>query len=109
MTKLITFILLAFFVASCALSQQISNKYVGKGAEALFSDFGEPNEVIKTDEENRIFIYLKETYVKETTIGTGRGTLDERISPAFIKVETFKFILDKEGIIIETSYEKKIE
>lgn len=109
MTKNIGFILVVFFMFSCTLSQQVSNKYLGKGAEILYSDFGEPMKVLKTEEGNRVFVYQKETYVKETTIGTGRGTLDERISPGFIKIETYKFTLDKEGIIIDTDYEKEIE
>jgi hypothetical protein len=47
--------------------------------------------------------------VKETVIGTGRGTLDPRISPSFTKVEVSMFEVDNKGIVVRTAFEKRIQ
>jgi hypothetical protein len=109
MAKRVLFFIVMAFMVSCTASQRLAGQYEGKGAEVLFRDFGEPEEVLKTDDGNRIFVYKKETLVRETTIGTGRGTLDERVSPAIMKIETYKFVLDNEGFIVDTVYEKEYE
>lgn len=108
MKKLIFLIfILGFF--GCTVQRSLSGKYVGKGVELLYADFGEPKRLDVLENGHKLFVYEKETLVKETVIGTGKMTLDKRMSPAFIKVEAYKFEIDNQGIIVKTIYEKKID
>lgn len=108
MKKLLLGILIFVFFG-CSVQRSLSEKHVGKGVELLYTYYGEPkrSEVLRNG--NRLFVYEKETLVKQTVIGTGRMTLDQRISPSFIKVEVFKFEIDNQGIVVKAIYEKKID
>jgi len=109
MVKNLLSILLFVLVMGCSVSSNLSKKYEGKGVELLYRDYGEPKETLNLENGNRLFVYEKETFVRQTEIGMGRGTLDPRISPSFIKVEISKFEVDNKGIIIRTEYKKQIE
>lgn len=105
-------LLFVFFVLSlfgCSMQQQLSGKYEGKGVEVLYSQMGEPKMKEAMGNGNTLFIYEKETLVKQTTIGTGRMTYDQRVSPSFIKVERYIFEVDNQGIIVKSNYKKNIE
>jgi hypothetical protein len=91
------------------MSGKLSRKYEGKGIEVLYREFGAPKSTTVLENGNKLYVFEKETYVKETQIGTGRGTLDPRVSPSFVKVEVSRFEVDNKGIIIRTEYEKKVE
>ncbi|HPR33763.1 MAG TPA: hypothetical protein PLK12_16800 [Prolixibacteraceae bacterium] len=106
-----SFVFITFLLAFCACSpaHRISGKYSGKGVENVYRDFGEPKSLTELNDGNRLFLYQKETLVKETTIGTGDFTLDPRISPAYLKTEIFRFVVDKEGVVVDVRYEKKAE
>jgi hypothetical protein len=107
--KNILIIILLFVSIGCSVQRSLSEKYVGKGVETLYADFGEPKRLNNLENGHKLFIYEKETLVRETVIGTGEMTLDQRMSPAFIKVEVFQFEIDNHGIIVKTIYEKKID
>ena len=104
--RIIIFILLLVIMA-CSVQQKIERKYLGEGRELLIADFGEHQKVIVLKQGVERFIYIKESYVRETEIGTGKGTLDPRMSPAFIKEETWRFDIDSNGRIIASTYEKR--
>jgi hypothetical protein len=106
--NIISFFLLALLVA-CSMSGKLSRKYEGEGVEVLSRELGAPKSTIVLENGNKLYVYEKETYVKETQIGTGRGTLDPRISPSFVKVEVFRFEVDSKGVIVHTEYNKKVE
>jgi hypothetical protein len=106
--KLIIIFVLALMV-SCSMTSKLSNKYVGRGVELLYKELGYPKTVSEMSNGNKLFEYEKETFIRQTEIGTGRGTLDPRISPSFSKVETYWFEVNKEGIIVHTNYEKRID
>jgi hypothetical protein len=106
--KLVLFFVAAFFV-SCSVTTNLSQKYVGRGVEVLYKEKGTPSTVAKLDNGNKLFTYVKETIVRETEISTGRGTLDPRISPSFIKIETYCFEVNANGIIVQTDYKKRIQ
>jgi hypothetical protein len=106
--KLIIFFLAALLV-SCSMNTGLSRKYEGKGVEVLYKELGSPKLVRDLGDGTKLFEYEKETFVKETEFGTGRGTLDPKISPAFIKVETYWFKVDKNGIIVQADYKKRID
>lgn len=91
------------------MQQQLSGKYEGRGVEALYAEMGEPKMKEAMDNGNTLFIYEKETLVKQTTIGTGRMTLDQRVSPSYIRVERYVFEVDNQGIIVKTDYKKNNE
>jgi hypothetical protein len=101
--------LILVLLLACSVSGNLSRKYEGKGVELLYRDMGEPKNMITLDNGNRLFIYEKETFVRQTEIGVGRGTLDPRVSPSFEKVEVSRFEVDNKGIIVRTEYEKKIK
>jgi len=101
--------LILVLMLACSVSGNLSRKYEGKGVELLYSELGEPKNTIDLKNGNRLFVYEKETIVKQTEIGMGRGTLDPRISPSFMKVEVSKFEVDNKGIVVRTEYERRIE
>jgi len=94
---------------ACSVSGKLSRKYEGKGVEVLYSELGEPKKMLTLENGNRLFVYEKEVYIKETVIGTGRGTLDPRVSPSFVKVEVSRFEIDNKGIVVRTEFEKRIQ
>jgi len=102
-------VLFLALLLSCSVSNGLSRKYEGKGVEVLYREFGAPKITVDLENGNRLFVYEKETFVKQTEIGMGRGTLDPRISPSFVKVEVSRFEVDNKGIIVRTEYEKKVE
>ncbi|HQN94275.1 MAG TPA: hypothetical protein PLQ09_09145 [Prolixibacteraceae bacterium] len=110
MDKRVTILLLGLlFLAGCSTSARLSKKYTGKGIEVLYREMGNPVNTVVLENGNRIFEYEKETFVRQTEISTGRGTLDPRISPSYSKVEIYLFEIDKEGVIVRTAYKKQIE
>lgn len=108
--KMVKYFLLFFVIlvfCSCNVDQKISRRFDGEGRELLLREFGEPTKIIKLDNGNERFIYIKETYIRETEIGTGGFTMDPRISASFIKEETYRFEINQNGTIVDSSYEKK--
>ena len=103
------FIVFIIIIASCACSidRKVSRKFDGEGRDMLIKEFGEPTKIIMLENGNTRFIYIKESFIRETEIGTGGFTMDPRISPAYIKVETYRFEINDEGFILDSSYEKK--
>jgi hypothetical protein len=108
MAKILIFILLATLLAACSVTGRIARKYEGKGVEILYKEMGSPATTRVLENGNTLFEYQKETFIKETVIGTGRGTLDPKISPSFIKVETYWFEVDKNGMVVHSDYQKRI-
>ncbi len=107
--KIILLFVVVVIFGSCTVKQKLSQKYVGAGIERLYKDFGAPVTITEVENKNKILVFEKETFVKETIIGTGRTTLDPRISPAYTKVEVYRFEVDPQGIVVWTDYQKKIE
>lgn len=101
--------LIFVLMLACSVSGNLSRKYEGKGVELLYRELGEPKSTIDLKNGNKLFVYEKETFVKQTEIGMGRGTLDPRISPSFMKIEVSRFEVDNKGIVVKTEYEKRIE
>ena len=101
--------LILVLMLACSVSGQLSRKYEGKGVEILYGELGQPKKTLTLDNGNRLFIYEKETFVKETAIGTGRMNLDPRVSPSFMKIEISRFEVDNKGIVVRTEYEKRIQ
>jgi hypothetical protein len=101
-------LILVLFVA-CSMSGKLSKKYEGKGVELLYRDLGEPKSTVVLDNGNRLFVFEKKTFVRDTEIGTGRMNLDPRVSPSFVKVEVSRFEVDNKGIVVKTEYEKRIK
>lgn len=107
--KILLLLIVVVIFGSCTVKQKLSQKYVGVGVERLYKDFGASVKTTEIENKNKIIVFEKETFVKETIIGTGRTTLDPRISPAYTKVEVYRFEVDPQGIVVWTDYEKKIE
>jgi len=95
--------------SSCSISKKMERHYEGSTRDLLLKEMGEPNKIVKLQDGNEQFIYEKEKFIRETPISTGSFTLDQRISPSFTKVEVFKFIIDPNGVIRSTAYEKFIK
>ncbi|MFA9388987.1 MAG: hypothetical protein ACERKD_04240 [Prolixibacteraceae bacterium] len=85
----------------------MERSFEGEGREMVIQAFGEPMKIVNMDNGNQLFIYVKETFIHETEIGTGSFTLDKRMSPSFIKEETYRFLIDKQGVVTQVNYEKK--
>ena len=109
MVKYLVAIIVVLLLVSCGISSRLSRKYDGKGLEILYGEMGKPKTITNLDDGNRLFVFEKSTFIKETNIGTGSFALDPRVSPSFIKIETYKFIIDGKGIVVNSSYEKKVE
>lgn len=100
-------VLFVFMLAGCSMEKKLSRKYEGEGRELLIREFGEPDKVVDMKNGIQRFIYIEESYIRETEIGTGSFTLDPRISPGFTKEETYRFDINGQGMIVKTSYEKR--
>lgn len=107
MTKYFLVLVLFTLFSSCSVQQKIERKYEGEGRESVLKTFGEPQKIIILEGGKQIFVYVKETFVRETEIGTGDFTLDKRVSPSFTKEETYRFLIDQQGIVQNVQYEKK--
>lgn len=107
MIKKVFIVLVAFALASCSVQRKLDRNLTGMGREVLLSQLGEPMRIVDLEEGSQMFIYVKETYVRATEIGQGKASLDPRISPGFVKEETFKFLIDADGIIQKSFYEKE--
>lgn len=107
MVKYILTLLVFIGLLSCSVQKKVERNFEGKGREMVIKYFGEPQKIIPLEDGQQQFVYVKETFIRETEIGTGSFTLDKRMSPSFIKEETYKFTIDKQGIVTETFYEKK--
>lgn len=108
MNKFILVNVLFLLIIGCSPSRQLARQYEGQGREKVIEAYGEPVRIFKNDLNLEVFEYIKETIVRETTIGTGRATLDPRISPGFVKVEIRRFTIDNKGIVLKTEYERLI-
>jgi len=109
MVKIVLNILVVILLVGCSVHNKISRKYERNGREVVLSEFGEPHKIIEMKDGNQLFIYVKESFIRETEIGTGGFTMDKRISPAFIKEETYRFLIDANGVVSKATYEKKIK
>jgi len=107
--KLTLLFVLFLMLGSCSMQRKLSREYIGAGVEKLYKDFGTPKTVTEVENKNKILVFEKEKFVRETVIGTGRATLDPRISPGYTKVEVFRFEIDPQGIVVWTDYQKKVE
>ena len=107
MVKYFISLLVLTSLLSCSVQKKIERSFEGKGREALIKEFGEPQKIVPLEDGKQLFIYVKETYVRETEISTGSFTLDKRMSPSFVKEETYKFTIDEQGFVTKASYEKR--
>jgi hypothetical protein len=94
---------------SCSQQKVLVRKYEGEGREKLLREMGEPNRIISQTDGKQWFIYRKETAIRETVIGTGSYTPDPRISPGFLRIETYRFLIDQNGAIEKVNYEKQTQ
>ena len=109
MKKVLYFVLLIVFMASCSVQSKLSRSFKGEGREKLIMEFGSPDSIIKRDDESEIYVYVTETRIRATEINTGSFTLDKRMSPSMIKVERKLFYISEDGIILACQYEKEYE
>lgn len=103
------FILTFFALSACSPQAKLKRNFIGERISEVSTEYGAPVQKIELENGNQLLIYKKETPVKPTVIDSGQHTLDPRISPGYNKIEWFKFELNREGIIVRTSYEKEIE
>jgi hypothetical protein len=99
------FVAILLFI-SCSVSNKISRTYNGVGRDVLLTDFGEPLRIVQLKNGNELYVFVKETVIRQTEIGTGRFTLDPRMSPSFVKEEVYSFELDSNGVVVQSMYEK---
>lgn len=109
MKKIIGVLLVFTMLMACSVSRKMERNYMGQSRAMLLYDMGEPTRIVEMDNGGERFFYVKETIIRETAIGTGKTTLDPRVSPGFTKVETLRFDIDKNGMITDTGYTKEIE
>lgn len=109
MVKYLLSLLVLTGLLSCSVQKKIERSFEGEGRELLMKEFGEPQQIIPMKNGEQVFVYVKETFVRETEIGTGAFTLDQRVSPSFVKEETYRFTIDKQGIVTKVSYEKRMK
>ncbi|MDA3881007.1 MAG: hypothetical protein PF436_11520 [Prolixibacteraceae bacterium] len=95
--------------AACSVSKKIERNYMGQSRAMLLYDMGEPDRIVELENGGERFFYVKEEIIRETAIGTGKTTLDPRVSPGFTKIETYRFDINEDGFIVNTGYTKEIE
>jgi hypothetical protein len=106
LVKNVFLIALLVALSACSVSRKMERRYTGSTRDVLLKEMGEPNRIVKLEAGKELFIYEKEKFIRETEIGTGKPTLDPRMSPAFTRVETYRFTIDSKGVILSTDYEK---
>jgi outer membrane protein assembly factor BamE (lipoprotein component of BamABCDE complex) len=107
MVKYFLSLVMILLFSSCSIQQKVERQFEGEGREEVLKAFGEPQKVVNLDGGKQQFVYVKETFIRETEISTGDFTLDKRVSPSFVKEETYRFVIDQLGIVRDVFYEKK--
>jgi hypothetical protein len=102
-------LVLLFLLFACSVGKKMERNFLGQGREYLLQEKGEPTKIIELDNSRERFIYIEEEEIRETTIGTGKATLDPKISPGFTKIEIYRFEINEQGIIVDTGYEKRVK
>ena len=107
MVKYFLSLVMILLYSSCSIQQKVERQFEGEGREEVLKAFGEPQKIMNLEGGKQLFVYVKETFVRETEISTGDFTLDKRVSPSFVKEETFRFVIDQQGIVTDALYEKR--
>ncbi|MBN2806721.1 MAG: hypothetical protein JXR22_08680 [Prolixibacteraceae bacterium] len=100
-------LLVILLFSFCSIQQKVERQFEGEGREAVLKAFGEPQKIVDLEGGKQLFVYVKETHVRATEISTGDFTLDKRVSPSFVKEETYRFVIDQQGIVTDAQYEKR--
>ncbi|MDA3817966.1 MAG: hypothetical protein PF486_11360 [Prolixibacteraceae bacterium] len=109
MKRILVNMFLLVLLLGCSVSKKLERNYLGQGREYVLKQKGEPTKIIELENDNERFIYVEEEEIRETTIGTGKATLDPKISPGFTKIEIYRFEVNEKGIIVGAGYEKLIK
>lgn len=107
MRRVVAVLFVLIMLISCSMEKKVARNYPGEGRDVILKEFGEPDKIVALDNGNTRLIYMKETRIRETPIGTGGFTLDQRMSSAFIKEETWRFDVNQKGMVEKASYEKR--
>jgi hypothetical protein len=109
MIRTIVFLLLITALMACSPQKKLARKYMGAGREVLVTTLGEPQREERLENGNVLLVYRKETVIRPTTVATGRFTPDPMVSPGYLKVRESSFLLNPQGIVIETGFKEEIE
>ncbi len=96
---------LLFTLISCGLPRQIIKHYKGKSQEELELTMGKPTRIEIGDSGEKIYVYIKNKYLKAAPINTGAYQYDKFISPHTVKTETYTFYLNKSKVVEKVTYD----
>jgi hypothetical protein len=101
----ILLIVLLFTLGNCSMQNKLNRTYNGKNESYLISKMGQPTNVEKLTNGNKVDVYEKHTILREVPINTGRIQYDSFNSPKTSKIELFRFKINQSGLIEESGYD----
>ncbi|MGQ8335465.1 hypothetical protein ACUNWD_02870 [Sunxiuqinia sp. A32] len=108
MKKILPLLLIVLF--SCSVHSQLNRTFMGKDIQYIEKNLKmKANKVQNLDNGLSRVIFIKEKDLGSSTIAKGEGTLDPMTTPPVSKKEYYTFILDNEGKVIRTDYQKEYE
>jgi len=92
-------------LAGCNVQSKLNRDYKGKTKEELMLKMGRPTSVEELTGGRVINIYEKSKFLKAAPINTGQFQYDKFESPKAVKSETYRFYINKKGVIEEVKYD----
>lgn len=96
-------------LTGCSVQNKLNRNYKGKTQEELMLKMGRPTSVENLSGGRKINIYEKSKFLKAAPINTGQFQYDQLKSPKAIKTETYRFYINKNGVVEDVKCEVKYE
>jgi hypothetical protein len=92
---------------ACSSQKKIAKTFNGHMAQELLEKYGQPTNKMFLKDGGQIWIYSKTREVGKTRMATDRHTPQGVEIPGFMRSETYRFTISKDGKIIDTKYEEQ--
>ena len=108
MKKLLIILCIAF--SACGMQSHLNRTLVGKDLSQVEQYLKmKVSHVYEIGNGQSKAVFTKKESLRATTISQGKGTLDPITSPSVDKTEHFIFILDQNGKVLKSEYEKQYQ
>lgn len=110
MIKYYLIIFLVVLLGACGMQSKLNRNFTGEIIETAYTFFEDvPSTKIPMNNGNTKVIFTKEQRLPGTVINQGEKTLDPIKTPPVTKIEQFIFIVDPNGVIINSEYDSSYQ
>lgn len=104
------FIVVLIALSACGIQSQLNRTFTGKDLAFIEEQLRmKVSHISQIENGLSKAVFVKTESLRSTTINQGQGTLDPIRSPSVDKTEYFIFILDENGQVIKSEYNKEYE